>query len=283
MNPPDAQHLLETIWSRSAGQYIFLPTMNEQGKWYEGDAISFSGFSNPDSSSYLNQYFTPLKYTVAQRLRRFAAPAGVIFADIDGPKPKFRLAPSILIQSSAHHYHSYWFLDKPAAIVDWEPAAKGWSQEIGADPGGWDTTQVLRIPGTTNLKEGRSRFKVRTILYEPGNVYPLDAFPATSVYDIATGSMPILDKMLATATLNEVLGSDRLLTARYWLTVNDADIRALGTIDRSAIMWQLERSLLETGFSTVEVFNVLYFSAVNKFQERPEMLWREVEKAGSSV
>lgn len=286
MNQPAPIHVLESIWERSTGRYVFLPTMTEDGTWHEGKAELpnyIFGKSNPGFTNYLNHYFTPLKYKTPSRNKSALASPGVIFADIDGPKPDFRLEPSVLIQSSEGHYHGYWFLKTPVPVADWEPAAKGWSQEISADPGGWDTTQVLRVPGTLNHKEGNGLFKVRTISFNPHLDYALGEFPNTPVYTGEESHMPPVDKMLAIATLNEVLTNETLLTARYWLTVTKEELKALGTIDRSAIMWQLERSLLEYGFTDVEVFNVLYFSAVNKFEARPEILWREVVKAASDL
>ncbi len=71
------------------------------------------------------------------------------------------------------------------------------------------------------------------------------------------------------------------LTARYWLTASPEQIEALGKIDRSAVMWQVEKSLISSGFTIEETYQLMYFTAINKWKDQPEKLWMEIIKAAS--
>ena len=71
------------------------------------------------------------------------------------------------------------------------------------------------------------------------------------------------------------------LAARYWLTVTERDLLALGKLDRSAIMWGVEKALISAGYSIEAVYQLMYFTAINKWKDNPDKLWGEIMKAAS--
>lgn len=270
--------VLNAIWSRSIGRNVFLPTSDRHGQWDEGYAMSVveaterAPFMNGRAQ---NLYFSPLRYD-GPRQKHFIGQPGVIFADLDGGhEQQPPLVPSVIVSTSAGHYHAYWFLNEPADPVDWEPRAKGWTRELGGDPGGWDTTQVLRIPSSLNLKHDPPA-SVSVQSFKPELTYDLDQFPAVPVLAVPWIAYPLIDKVRRD---DLVYDGGLPLAARYWLTVKSRDLKALGTIDRSRIMWGLERSLLEAGYPAEDVFQLLMFSSVNKWADHPEKLWTEILKA----
>jgi len=56
--------------------------------------------------------------------------------------------PTIAIESSPGRYVGIWLTDEPAS----EQINRRLTYAIGADRGGWDLTQVLRVPGTISHK-----------------------------------------------------------------------------------------------------------------------------------
>lgn len=287
MNAPSTEHILHEIWSRSTGKYVFVPSLSASGVWEEREPLlpdQIFGISNPGFSNNADYYFTPLKFTAPQRRKVYVGSPGVIFADLDTEAAKEEaerlLRPSVLIQSSPGHYHGYWFLDVPAHPVEWEKHARGFSQTVGADPGGWDITQVLRVPNTVNQKPGKKSL-VRVLDFDPSINYRLIDFPKSEPSTQPAESYPIPDWDRRLDLLEGIIQDDTLLAARYWLTVDKETMNLAGRVDRSVIIWEVVNSLLKAGYSKEDTYHLVFFASVNKFRSRPEVLWAEIQKAAS--
>jgi hypothetical protein len=277
----------ETIWGASTGRNVFLPH-SRGGVWTEGyemqpdvalQMLEMTLFNN-DGVDY---YFSPLRYD-GKRKKGLLGYPGVIFADIDSPQAgSFRLAPSIVVQSSPQHFHGYWLLEEPVHATVWEPRAKGWSQEIGADPGGWDTTQVLRVPGTSNNKYEPPQ-SVWIAKLDPDCRYHIDEFPVADTGPIAEiNPLPEPDRSRGSKLLAEGIASGSVpLGSVYWLTASEEDLKVLGTIDRSRVLWQQERILLEAGYTPEQVYDLLYHAGINKWKGTPLRFWKEINKAAAT-
>lgn len=281
--PPSKAAVLSTIWSASRGTYVYIPRLNRQGRWDNGEAMTVEQalvrvpFMNPREG---DMYFSPLRYNGLRRRGSVGQP-GVIFADLDGDHVITpRLKPSVIVVSSPGHYHGYWLLDEPAEPAEWEPRAKGWTQEMGGDPAGWDITQVLRVPDTLNFKYEGSDRKVSVQSFHPERRYSLSDFPEAVVpLPVSPGEGPVvhaeqLDRRNALA-----FGTTLPLASRYWLTATRAELAALGPIDRSKVSWAVMRSLVEAGFDPYDVFALMHFSAINKWPDDPARLWSDVQRA----
>ena len=278
------QEFLDTVWSRSKGQWVFLPTMR-YGKWTEGPAmpkgLTWEKHVQPPETDH---YFTPLSYISPQRKAGNLGDPGVLFADMDTDVPVTKLAvpPTAVVQTSPGHSHLYWFLRNPVAPQRWASANKALTSMIGADLGGWDATQVLRVPGTTNHSKDRGGAPVRLVSWNQSKVYEIDDFPHENdlVMQVQVEATPPVSKRERDYLIKAGLEDDRLpLAARYWLTASTWEIEALGSIDRSKIMWGLEKNLLAHGYTPYEVFQLVHHSPINKWVSKPDQLWREVCKA----
>lgn len=79
-----------------------------------------------------------------------------VWSDLDTASPYgVNPEPSVILETSPGRWHGFWRTPKPLG----GPEAEEWSRRIayahhreGADLGGWDLTQVLRVPGTHNHK-----------------------------------------------------------------------------------------------------------------------------------
>lgn len=271
------------IWSLSKGDWVFVPHMRDGSRWVEGKALHKEQDYFPIDPT-CDVYFTPLSYVSPQRKAGNLGDPGVMFADVDSridPRLLSDLPPSAVVQTSAGHSHMYWFLRNPVAPQRWATANKGLTKMIGADPAGWDATQVLRIPGTENYKHTPPE-QVRLIRWMPERVFDIEQFPVANdiVSQVTIEATPPVSKAERDYLIKAGIEDDRLpLASRYWLTAGTWEIEALGSIDRSKIMWGLEKNLLAHGYTPYEVFQLMHFSAINKWVGAPSKLWREVCKA----
>jgi hypothetical protein len=85
----------------------------------------------------------------------------LLWADLDPCHPsKCKVAPSVAWETSPKRYQALWYLEK--SIDKWDAEALSHAiaiahKEDGCDQGGWDLTQLLRIPFTWNFKPGYRR------------------------------------------------------------------------------------------------------------------------------
>lgn len=93
-----------------------------------------------------------------------------------------RLRPSVLVHSGRKYcFHPYFLLDQPARSAQSTNLIEGLNKQlaiaIGIDPGvTFDTSRILRIPGTFNFKNPKLPQPVELIEYEPNLRYPLEYF-----------------------------------------------------------------------------------------------------------
>jgi hypothetical protein len=102
-------------------------------------------------------YFCSHLLTKARRIKENATSIHTLWGDLDGAEiPEGEFSPTAVVQSSPGRFHCYWRLTDPVPPQDAELLNKRLALEIGADPSGFDLTQLLRVPGTVNYKyEGR--------------------------------------------------------------------------------------------------------------------------------
>lgn len=102
-------------------------------------------------------YMAPALYRAKNGTKESVKYSQVLWCDFDGNTPEsFDMPPSLVVRSSEPgHEHVYWKLDIPLTDVD---AIEDYNRRLcfkyGADNSGWDATQVLRPPYTTNHKHG---------------------------------------------------------------------------------------------------------------------------------
>ncbi len=91
--------------------------------------------------------------TRQRRIKENAAPMGVLYVDGDGATlPATVPPPTYTVHSSPGREQWYWHLTVDVDPERGEQLNRRLAYAIGADKGGWDLTQALRIPGTPNRK-----------------------------------------------------------------------------------------------------------------------------------
>jgi hypothetical protein len=110
-------------------------------------------------------YFCVHLLTKPQRIKENAAGIIALWGDLDGaPVPNGDLKPTAVVESSPGRYHAYWRLESDIPPQTAEELNRRLAREIGADPSGFDLTQLLRVPGTINHKyEGSPEVRLRDV------------------------------------------------------------------------------------------------------------------------
>jgi hypothetical protein len=100
------------------------------------------------------------------------------WSDADAADPR-RMRPeaSVVLETSPGRYHGFWCAERAMTPTEGEALSRRIAyayRSSGADPGGWDLTQVLRVPGTRNYKHS-DRPTVRMLKCDPTPI-PQEAF-----------------------------------------------------------------------------------------------------------
>jgi len=171
-------------------------------------------------------------------------------------------------ESSPGRFAAVWHIDQ----IMTENLNKSLSYSLGADKGGWDITQVLRIPGTMNYKYGRSGKPGRLLWNKPKDVISVKQLKR----HLKEGKIEAQEK-------GEYSKEDRAqVYARYQKRITPKirqllmAQKALG--DRSEILWKIWHGLFDAGMDVDEAITVVSGSVWNKFADRPKQLRREAEK-----
>lgn len=151
------------VFGSEAG-YAFISTLDRATKVWTDRAFVYPlnladmlVYANASDASGLDVYAAMQLYkTPNYRRKELVKVCPSAWADLDAAQPHVvDPPPSVLVESSPGRWQGMWRTTRPMA----PHAAEALSKRIayahareGADLGGWDLTQVLRIPGTHNHK-----------------------------------------------------------------------------------------------------------------------------------
>jgi hypothetical protein len=183
--------------------------------------------------------------TAPRRRKEAAAPLASLYADLDEATAAV-LAPTVLVESSPGRLQGYWRLTRPVAPAYGEELNRRLAAALGADPSGWDLTQLLRIPGTRNHKYAEAPL-VRLLTlsaarYEPEALaWWLPALPPRG-----TG-LPLAPVAAAEPVPASEPPAGLTRRARAVWDGEDVKLTADGRTDRSASLVRLARVLYDAG------------------------------------
>lgn len=275
------ERLLRAAWGNRNG-FVFLPYKQQPDQWHEVPGIPYAGTvtSLKEPPGHVDQYFCPVVFSEPKRKKEFALPTNLLWADLDPVDPNScRIKPSVAWESSPGRYQALWFL---TSEVDPEQAAslsKRIAYADGGDKGGWDLTQVLRIPGTHNFKYP-SAPEVK-LLWAKSRAY--------SVEEIRGAYPPVNGEGSPTPVINGWSEVDEMViqSALHSLPVGTRKRlfqEPLG--DRSLELQKLTRDLVRFGVSPEIVLHLIQRSTWNKFHGRNDehqQLQKQVESATAAV
>jgi hypothetical protein len=274
--------LLQSIWDRSDGTFAFRANNSPDRVWKERPtfiAMSEAG----------DHYFSVLTFTAQRRSNENAAPnCGLLWADLDDQTTEHKewmhryAPPNILWETSPGMHQAIWFLDAlypTTEVVEWNRAL---TRAVGADSGGWFASKLLRVPATLNWKRAHEN---TDRLYVPkGRIIHADH--SEWLYsDVKQTLRPFFEDPRPVGTPTScppVPTKEEWRAALTRLDPNSRDLSALNAPangDRSAQLWKGARWLHKRGLTAEEIYVLLWFTRYNKWQDRPQKLWKDVLKA----
>jgi hypothetical protein len=290
--------ILRMIWRRSRG-YVFLPwipkewasTPERKEHFHNGPAFKTDDFGRIRDHLVKHRdddlYFSPMVFSGPHRRSNLATRSSRLWADLDEVNPRTipdDLTPAILWQTSPGRYAAVWMFGTARA----ETTERGGENHkltiaLGADPSGWDTTQLLRVPGSANNKPGY-RKGLRGKLVHAENRHTeweeIDALPEIPEADVVGGDL-IDEQILESIDVYEAYAKYRTKLPgiiRSYLRMRDD-----GGLDRSAIAWQIERELADAGATLLELVAIIRPTPWNKFEGRQDELKRLTLECGKAL
>lgn len=288
-------NVLARIWGDTAG-YVWTPWV-DAGSWdgpkgpryHEGRAWRWPEQADAirahiKAHSWDDQYFTPGVFSAPRRVSQHAIPVPWLWADLDPVDPRSigDFTPTIAWETSPGRYQCVWETRYPReGATDHGGLNHRLTNYLGADPSGWDTTQLLRIPGAAHTKHGRQHGE---LLWSDGP--KLEWQCVTKLPEV-----PTRDDDAAMTALSEeaVKGVDRTAVwarVRHLVSMHTRELMALrdaSGLDRSEALWSVERDLADAGCSVLEIVAVVMGSPLDKYQGRGDHLRRLSIEAARAV
>lgn len=268
--------IITKLWAKQPGKFFCVSTKSESGKWrdhfFSKDELGQVRHFIKEHADE-NIYFCPHGFNRRSRQKEEAVAPSMCWADLDFVDPRKvdpKLKPTIAIESSPGRFVGLWLTDEPIP----ESLNRRLTYALEADKGGWDFTQVLRFPGTTNYKY-KQRPRVR-VMWDDGPVYTVKK----------------LDKLLPREdTPSDEEGGEEGRSAQEiyeqyqrqmppWLRRELISGKPTPG-KRSEMLWKIEHALLEAGLTQEESFILIKASPWNKFRGRhneDKQLRRELQK-----
>lgn len=204
-------------------------------------------------------YFSVARFSERGRSLERVMPTDWLWADLDEVSPSVAtgmgLMPTIAVESSPGRYQAYWRLTREFSPTVIERLNRGLTYALGADKGGWDLTQVLRVPGTRNFKYAGAP-RVRLLWYEEALTYQ-----ARDVWAKVKVAVPSAELVGVTGTVLPRKDIPRKAKQLLWAK---ADEVVEG--ERSDRLWELSCLLAESGLTEDEIYALVNVSVWNKWK-----------------
>lgn len=236
-----------------------------------------------------DQYWGPSLYEYPMRKEDVAMDEHALWADLDEVDPTMidaEYRPTIAWESSPGRYQALWLTG------DFQGASWPGNENqkltymLGADASGWDTVQLLRVPGLANHKpeyEAKDgTYPQGKILWSNGPRYtPADFKELPEVKggvdaqltDALSADIDSVDRLAAIASIKLKLNH----RARELLSAREA------SGDKSDSLWYLIRCLADVGLSTAEIVAIARETVWNKFAGRHDELRRLIAEASKAI
>jgi hypothetical protein len=200
--------MITDLWRQQAGKYFCISSKTSEGRWFDK---LFRRSQLDKVADYVrerrdrNVYFCPHGFSERHRLKQFAVMPTLLWSDMDERDPRdIELKPTIAIESSPGRHVGLWLTDD----VVTEELNERLAKYLGDKQGGWDLTQVLRLPGTINYKYAAMP-RVR-VLWRDGPTYSVRdlsrTLPKLEKRKAATGGGVPVERLMRWASVRTCMG-----------------------------------------------------------------------------
>jgi hypothetical protein len=236
-------------------------------------------------------YWCPSLFEFPTRRSDVAMDEHALWADLDEADPReiSNYPPTIAWESSPGRYQALWL----ASEGDFQGASWPGNENqrltylVGADPSGWDTTQLLRLPGWPNFKPERveangGKAPAGKLLWSAGQSYTIEDFHDLPEVRGAVSS-ELTEALEAEVDNIDRLGALKRLKIKLNHTARDLLNAKEVSGDRSSQMWYLMRCLADAGGTTTEIVAIIRPGVWNKFAGRADEMKRLIAEASKAV
>lgn len=300
----DVLKVISRAWGRQRG-YVFFPhidrdeqirTGQRRAGYSENDAFRWPRdrekiLDHMEAHQDNDLYWCPSIFEYPHRKVEYAMDEHALWADLDEVDPRrisYEYAPSTAWETSPGRYQALWIITRGDMLGASWPGNENQrlTYYLDADKSGWDTTQLLRIPGWKNHKpeyavngkppQGKLLWKMRG-WYTPIDFKDLPevegALRADQITDALESEIEAIDRHSVISKVKLKLNQ----TARDLLYARRADG------DRSDNLWYLIRCLADAGCTVAEIVAVARDTVWNKFDGRSDELKRLITEATKAI
>lgn len=299
MTPEQQLRVISKAWGRNQKGYCFFPWIDREEQkragrrragYHEGQAFYWPRdrdkiIKHMGEHAEHDLYWCPSLFEYDSRREDVAMDEHALWADLDEVDPTAieDYPPTIAWETSPGRYQALWLIGAGDIQGASWPGNENQrlTYHLGADLGGWDTVQLLRIPGWHNHKyEDRPKGK---LLWDKGRTYLSDDFSELAEVQ---GALP--QGTLVTVLEKEIDAIDRLeVIGRVKLKLNHRARELLAakiaSADRSDGLWYLTRCLADAGCSIAEIVAVVRPTPWNKFSDRADELKTLINEASKAI
>lgn len=297
--------IISKAWGRTQTGYCFFPYLDREEQERAGRRRAGyhepAGFMWPRDKQkivdYLHTkqdmdvYWCPSLFEFNERKTDNAMDEHALWADLDEVTPQFAAEmgyePTIAWETSPGRYQALWLI----ASGDIQGASWAGNENqkltylLGADQSGWDTTQLLRIPGWVNHKpeyrNAQGELPKGKLLSVNGRQYQVDDF--TDLPPVEGTGVNVTD-----ALESEIDNVDRhKIIARIKIKLNHRARELLNAKtasgDLSEQLWYLTRCLADAGCTISEIVAITRVSVWNKFAGRSNEIRTLITEASKAI
>lgn len=307
LTPGEQLKVLTRVWGAQRDGYVFLPWIKgdtntkeqrrknyHEGRAYEWPRERRAILEHLQTHENDDVYFCPNLFNGKRRNEEMADAERTLWADLDevDPRKLGDLKPTIAWESSPGRYQGVWLLDRMRHGASW-PGKENHrlTYAIGADPSGWDATQLLRVPGRPNHKpeykedNGGDAVKGR-LLWNNGPMYVWEDFDdLPEIGTVDSDALELMDEdFLAGIDRHKVWARVRMRCSprvrRYMAMRHESEIDGA---DRSDVLWDIERELADAGCTLAEIVALVRPTVWNKYVGRNDELRRLKTEAAKAL
>lgn len=295
--------IISQAWGNQDG-YVFFPTIAGDADDKDARVASYDegpAFHWPHERDEILEhmrehadddlYWCPNIFEAKRRQIDQAMDEHALWADLDEVDPRDiddGIKPTVAWETSPGRYQALWLFMRGTDVLgaSW---AGGENQRLTyhlqADRSGWDSTQLLRIPGWPNHKpEHRRKGKApqgKLLWHDRSRRYLPDHFEDLPEIDAGAGAVKdVLEGEIERVDRHEVWGKIRLKVSK---AVREFVGARETSGDRSEVLWQIERELADAGLTVVEIVAIVRGTVWNKYLGRADELKRLTVEASRAV
>lgn len=305
--------ILRRIWGGDSRGYVFMPWIPGHLKTKEERVKNWRevAFHWPDDQDKIiahledhtndDLFFCPNLFDQPHRNREvISLNQHALYADLDEVDPagiEADYRPTIAWQTSDGRYQAVWLMGRyETGLTDEGAENQRLTMYLGADKTGWDTTQLLRVPGRKNHKPGKNG-QQGVLLWQHGPWYAsVDDFEnLPAVEGVGNGwdegdaggvGEALLDEIDRKAVWRRV----RMKVStrcRDYMGIRDRDVakdaaESMGE-GMSGLLWYVERELADAGCTAAEIIALVRPMPWNKFAGRRDELVRLQSEATKAI